>query len=322
MNKKDFRVVFMGTPEFAAETLKVLIENEYEVVGVVTAPDKPAGRGRKLTESAVKKLAANYNIPVLQPLNLKSEDFIKDLSALAPDVQVVVAFRMLPKMVWSLPTKGTFNLHASLLPQYRGAAPINWAIINGETKTGATTFFIDEKIDTGEIIDQTEVDITPDMNAGELHDLLMAKGAELVLKTLKAISENRVKTMHQRDIISDDQVLKPAPKIFKEDCLIDWSQNGSSINNKISGLSPYPTAWTHLNFDDGRKDSSLKLFKAVFLPGTEKEPGSIDTDGKSYLKIACQDGWLDIKCLQLAGKKQMPVDDLLRGFNMNGVKAY
>lgn len=321
MKKEDLRIVFMGTPEFAAETLKRLLENGYHVVGVVTVQDKPAGRGRKLMESDVKKLAMQHKLPVLQPEKLKSQPFNEALQALKPDVQVVVAFRMLPEMVWRLPKHGTFNLHASLLPDYRGAAPINWAIINGESTSGVTTFFIDDKIDTGEIIDQQKVEITEHMNAGELHDALMLKGAELVQKTIDRIIKGSIRTIPQSELVNGNKPLNPAPKLFKDDCLINWNDNGKAIYNKIRGLSPYPAAWSPLKFVDDSKNTTFKIFKASFEPGEVSNPGSISTDDKTYLKIACADGWINAEHLQIAGKKRMPLEDLLRGFSLKGSSA-
>ncbi|MFB6317395.1 methionyl-tRNA formyltransferase [Saccharicrinis sp. FJH54] len=321
MDRKDFRIVFMGTPEFATGSLKALVENGYNIAGVVTVPDKPAGRGQKLIESDVKKYAVSKQIPVLQPEKLKSEDFLNQLRALKPDLQVVVAFRMLPEVVWSLPTHGTFNLHASLLPQYRGAAPVNRAVMNGEKKSGVTTFFIDEKIDTGEIIQQKAVSITDDMNAGELHDLLMETGAELVIETVQSIIDGTVKTQPQGSYFSDETELKSAPKIFRDDCKIDWDQQGHKIYNHIRGLSPYPAAWTQLRFDDESKNTSAKIYKSVFQPDTQSKPGQLVTDNKTYLKIGCRDGWISIKEIQLAGKKRMPVEDLLRGYHFEHAVA-
>jgi methionyl-tRNA formyltransferase len=246
------RIVFMGTPEFAVATLKELVDNQYNVVGVITAPDKPAGRGKKLRKSAVKQYAESVGLPVLQPTNLKSEDFNKALQALQPDLQIVVAFRMLPQVVWQLPKLGTFNLHASLLPDYRGAAPINWAIINGETETGVTTFFIDDKIDTGEIILQEKVEISPEDNASSLHDKLMTTGSHLVLKTVDLITNNQVKTKAQPKI----DLPKKAPKLNKDNTKINWSAGGEQIHNLIRGLSMYPGAWTELQIND---DAPQKL---------------------------------------------------------------
>ncbi|MFB6340681.1 methionyl-tRNA formyltransferase [Saccharicrinis sp. FJH62] len=321
MDKKDFRIIFMGTPDFATGSLETLVNSGYNIVGVVTAPDKPAGRGQKLMESSVKKYATAHHIPVLQPDRLKSEEFIKQLSDLSPDLQVVVAFRMLPKVVWSLPKYGTFNLHASLLPQYRGAAPINWAIINGEKKSGVTTFFIDDKIDTGEIIHQKEVNIPEDMNAGDLHDLLMETGSELVVETVQDIIDGTVKTIPQNKYFSNITELHAAPKIFRDDCKIDWSLSGDIIYNLIRGLCPYPAAWTSFVFSDPGKNITAKIFKAEDIPDLQAKPGYVRTDNKSYLHVGCKTGWINILDLQLAGKKRMSIEELLRGFRFDNAKA-
>lgn len=295
----------MGTPEFAVAHLAILVENDYDVVGVITAPDRKAGRGQKLRKSAVKEYAETKGLKVLQPTNLKNEAFLEELAALQADVQVVVAFRMLPEVVWAMPPKGTFNLHASLLPQYRGAAPINWAIINGEKTTGATTFFIDKKIDTGDLLFQESIDILPEETAGELHDRLMHLGAKLALKTIQAIENDDVQAIPQNHAEST----KHAPKIFKEDCLIDWNADVISIFNKIRGLSPYPVAFTHL------KDKTLKIYKAEFEQQSHaKEIGSFETDGKTFLRFYAKDGFINVLKLQLEGKKRMDIDDFLRGY--------
>ncbi len=302
------RIVFMGTPEFAVANLKALIENEYNVVGVITAPDKPAGRGKKLRKSAVKQYAETIGLPVLQPTNLKSDQFIKELKALKPDLQIVVAFRMLPEVVWRLPKFGTFNLHASLLPDYRGAAPINWAIINGETKTGVTTFFIDDKIDTGEIILQESIDIDPGDNALSLHDKLMNIGSQLVLKTVDLISNGDIKTIPQPKV----DLPKKAPKLRHENTQIDWQEHGINIHNLIRGLSEYPGAWTKLsiNNDDAKK---FFIYKSHFEPQSHNDPvGHIFFDKKS-LKIAVKDGYLYPEIVKLQGKKMLPVKDFLNG---------
>ncbi len=300
------KIVFMGTPDFAVASLDILVENDYDIVGVITAPDRHAGRGRKLRKSAVKEYAEQKGLNVLQPTNLKNTEFLEELAALEADLQVVVAFRMLPEVVWAMPSKGTFNLHASLLPQYRGAAPINWAIINGETETGATTFFIDHKIDTGDLLFQEKTYIEVDELAGELHDKLMRLGAKLVLKTTNAIKDNNIQPISQKKEIN----LKHAPKIFKDDCLIDWNHSSKNIYNKIRGLSPYPVAYTHLN------DKVLKIYKATFeIQAHSKEIGSFDSDHKTYLKFYSKDGIINILLLQLEGKKRMDVEVFLRGYN-------
>lgn len=314
-NKKPLRIVFMGTPEFAVSSLKKLVEGGQKVVGVITAPDKPAGRGRKLQESAVKKYAKQENLPVLQPTNLKDSDFLKTLEDLNADLQVVVAFRMLPKVVWQMPTYGTFNLHASLLPDYRGAAPINWAIINGETQTGVTTFFIDEKIDTGEIILQKATPIEPHETAGELHDRLAAMGAELVLETVEKIAGGKAKTKQQ--VVEGE--LKLAPKIFKETCQIDWQDSLEGIYNKIRGLSPYPGAWTTLYDHD--EEWTMKIFKAVPEANPHDQPMGTIVFGSKEMKVAVRDGYLRLEEIQLAGKRKMTVTDFLNGHELSK-KAY
>jgi len=300
-------IVFMGTPDFAVASLNALVEAGFNVVGVVTAADKPAGRGQKLQESAVKQYAVSKGLKVLQPLKLKDPVFIEELKALNADLHVVVAFRMLPEIVWNMPPKGTINLHGSLLPQYRGAAPINHAIINGEKESGVTTFFLKHEIDTGDIIFAEKVKIADDDTAGDLHDNLMNVGAGLLVKTVKAIEAGDYQ--EQPQIQSDE--LKHAPKIFKEHCSIDWNQSGSSIYNLIRGLSPYPTAFTKLN------DKTLKVFKAEFEenePGIS--PGAFLSDGKSYLKFAAKDGFIKVTDLQYEGKKRMKVEEFLRGMRL------
>ncbi|NNJ58652.1 MAG: methionyl-tRNA formyltransferase [Lutibacter sp.] len=300
----------MGTPDFAVAILDRLIQGKFDVVGVITAPDKPAGRGRKMNESAVKKYAVKNNLKLLQPTNLKSEEFIQELEALNANLQIVVAFRMLPKVVWQMPIYGTFNLHASLLPAYRGAAPINWAIINGETKTGVTTFFIDEKIDTGNIILQQEVLIRNDETVGELHDKLMNVGSELVVKTVNQIQQNTIKTYKQPKIEQ-----KPAPKIFTETCRIDWTAPINTIYNLIRGLNPYPTAWTILTNDD--EEIKLKIFdiKKEVL-SHQHFLGTIITS-KNEIKVAVTNGFIKIEKLQLAGKRKMDTESLLNGFSFS-----
>jgi len=247
MHPKEIRIVFMGTPDFAVESLKALVENGYQVVGVITAPDKPAGRGRQLCEPAVKKYAIENKLNVLQPEKLKNPEFIAELESLKADLQIVVAFRMLPEIVWNMPPMGTFNLHASLLPQYRGAAPLNWAIINGETETGVSTFLLSHEIDTGQIIFQEKVDIGENDSVGDLHDRMMAIGSALVLKTVDAIAEGKIEPIDQTKLIDNPERIKHAPKIFKNDCRIDWTRDTESVRNMIRGLSPYPTAWTDLS---------------------------------------------------------------------------
>lgn len=308
---KALRIVFMGTPDFAVATLKSLIDNNYNIVGVITAPDRPAGRGQKVNQSAVKKYALSENLPILQPTNLKDDSFIEELKALQANLQIIVAFRMLPKVVWNMPEYGTFNLHASLLPHYRGAAPINWALINGETKTGITTFFIDEKIDTGAIIMQEEVDITPTENAGSLHDKLMLQGSSLVLKTVKAIENNTISTYIQPNIPD----IKTAYKIHKHTCKIDWSLSIDSIYNKIRGLSPYPAAWTELYVNNNTL--AVKIYEAAkIIENHQLETGTIIAH-KNSLKVAVKNGYIELLVLQLPGKKKMHVKALLNGFNFD-----
>ena len=306
------RIVFMGTPDIASGVLQYILEQKHQVVGVVTVPDKPSGRGQKVNSSAVKKMAELHQIPCLQPEKLKDEEFINELSAFNADVFVVVAFRMLPKVVWSLPPKGTFNLHASLLPQYRGAAPINHALINGETKTGVTTFFINEDIDTGDIIDFAEVDIAADDDAGVLHDKLMNVGAKLVHDTLLMIEQEKV--LRRKQMLPLDGVLKMAPKIYKDFCRIDFSKNGEQIRNFVRGLSPYPSAYCELKNNLGEL-LYLKIFKITLdYSDSELPVGSVFSDSSKVLKIRCVDSWVCVQDLQMLGKKRMPIADFLRGF--------
>lgn len=307
---RDLRIVFMGTPDFAVGTLAALLNANINVVGVITAPDKPAGRGRKINQSAVKKYALEKELTILQPTNLKSEEFIAELESLKANLQIVVAFRMLPKIVWKMPEFGTFNLHASLLPDYRGAAPINWAIINGETKTGVSTFFIDEKIDTGNVILQEEVIIGEDEALGELHDTLMNVGSKLVVKTVQLIEEDNVTTFKQPEIEE-----KSAPKIFNETCKINWNDSISNIYNLIRGLNPYPAAWTTLN--DNNNEVKVKIYdlKKEIENHTLKN-GTIQTS-KSEIKVAATGGFLIIESLQLSGKRKMDSKSLLNGFTFS-----
>ncbi len=309
--KRDLRIVFMGTPEFAVAGLAALLEHHYHVVGVITAPDRGAGRGRKIQESAVKKYAVEKGIKILQPTNLKDEAFLEELKSLQANLQIVVAFRMLPKVVWQMPDYGTFNLHASLLPQYRGAAPINWAIMNGETETGATTFFIDEKIDTGEIILQEKTTILPDESAGELHDKLMTLGAGLILKTVAQIEKNEVQLTKQPH--SND--LKGAFKLYKDTCKIDWKLPMNHIYDHIRGLSPYPTAWTTLVND--QEEIPLKVFKtAKEFEIHEQNSGKVIAD-KNQIKIAVKNGYLQLLEIQLPGKRKMTTKEVLNGFSIS-----
>jgi methionyl-tRNA formyltransferase len=299
----------MGTPEFAVEPLKRLVDEGYNVVGVVTMPDKPAGRGQHVQESPVKKYALEEGIPILQPEKLRDEDFLVQLKMWQADIQVVVAFRMLPEVVWNMPRLGTFNLHASLLPQYRGAAPINWAIINGEKETGVTTFFLKHEIDTGNIILQRSTPINDDDNVGTLYDRLMNMGADLVVETMERITMDDVSTMPQDDSVA----VNPAPKIFKEDCKINWNKSAAELHNFVRGLSPYPAAFTEVKND---KDQvlSLKVLETEVIDQTVSEqPGTLVSDGKKQLYFATEEGYLSVKRLQLAGKKAMTTEELLRG---------
>lgn len=318
------RIVFMGTPEFAVFALQKLLENKHEVVGVVTAPDQPAGRGKKIRMSAVKEFALKHELPVLQPLKLKDPAFIEELQALKADIQVVVAFRMLPEVVWAMPPKGTFNLHASLLPQYRGAAPINHVLINGETETGVTTFFLDKEIDTGKIILQEKCAISPDDNAGTLHDKLMVLGAGLILKTLQLIAANKIEPVAQNHLFVSDNDLKPAPKIFKQDCALVWNKSHTAILNKIRGLSPYPVAYSHLLDTETQKSYYLKIFSAQAIEKkyAETRPGSIFTDSATFLHVTTTDQTISLLEVQLEGKKKMKIQDFLRGFALKGVWCF
>lgn len=307
---KDPRIVFMGTPEFAVASLKALVEAKYQVVAVITAPDKPAGRGRKLQQSAVKKYALEQGLKIMQPTNLKAEGFLDELESLKADLQIVVAFRMLPKAVWSMPKNGTFNLHASLLPNYRGAAPINWAIINGETKTGVTTFFLNEEIDTGAIILQRSVDIDKDDTAGDLYETLMTMGSKAVLETVALIYNNKVSLIDQ---VNGD--FKDAPKLNKENCRINWNSSLQNIHNHIRGLSPYPAAWTTL--DNQGKQTELKIYGGEMINEEHNLPfGSIVTTKKT-LRIAVSDGYYQILDLKVAGKRRMDASSLLNGYEFH-----
>ena len=320
MSSKSLRIIFMGTPKFAVETLKKLIAEGYDIPAVVTAPDKPAGRGKKLHEPDVKKFAGEAGIKhILQPEKLKKPEFIEELKNFNADLFIVVAFRMLPEVIWSMPRLGTINLHASLLPQYRGAAPINWAIINGETKTGVTTFFIEKEIDTGNIILQEELPIADTDNAGDIHNKLMMLGSELVIKTVKTISNGNFTPKSQDDFI-DEKELKPAPKIYKEDCKIIWENELHRIYNHIRGLSPYPGAWSELTVD--KQVLTFKIFSAsAEKSDTGEALGTLVSDGKNYLKVAVTNGYINILELQLAGKKRLNIKDFLRGIqNVSDLK--
>lgn len=321
MKKEDLRIVYMGTPEFAVEPLRCLVEGGYNVVGVLTMPDKPAGRGHKVQFSPVKEYALEHNLPLLQPEKLKDEAFVEELRAWKADLQIVVAFRMLPEVVWNMPRLGTFNLHASLLPQYRGAAPINWAVINGDKETGITTFFLKHEIDTGEVIQQVRVPIADTDNVGIVHDKLMMLGGRLVIETVDAILDETVKPIPQEQMAVVGE-LRPAPKIFKDTCRIDWSQPVKRIYDFIRGLSPYPAAWTELVQPNGTV-VVLKIFETEKIVESHSLPsGTIRTDGKTYIHIAALDGFIDIRSLQLPGKKRLKTDELLRGFRLaDEVKA-
>lgn len=311
LTKDNMRVLFMGTPEFAVHILDKIKRAGYQIVGVVTTPDKPAGRGQKMHTSAVKKYAQKHNLAIYQPTNLKSDEFQKDLQELNPDVSVVVAFRMLPKSVWNFPAYGTFNLHASLLPQYRGAAPINWAIINGEKETGVTTFFLDENIDTGHIIFQDHVFITAKDNAGTLHDKLMESGANLVVSTLDAIRNNTIEVIQQEN----HATLKPAPKLNSENTQIDWGKSVQEIQNLIRGLNPYPVAYTY--FKNGEAKMRCKIFEVGIEKADHSHPIGKVMISKNSFKVAAADGWVEILEMQLPGKRKMGIKDILNGLQIN-----
>jgi methionyl-tRNA formyltransferase len=312
---KSLRVVFMGTPEFAVASLGSLLMNGYNVVSVVTSPDKPAGRGRTVTKSAVKIFSESNYLPLLQPENLKNPVFIERLRRLKADVFVVVAFRMLPEEVWRLPVKGTINLHASLLPQYRGSAPINHVIINGESMTGVTTFLIDDKIDTGNILLREEVPVFPFENAGDLHDKLMKHGARLVIKTLEAVSENFLSPRDQSDFMIPGEVLRKAHKIFPDFCIVDWNNEPQKIHNFIRGLSPYPCARSV--FKNETRSISFKIYESQAEPEKHLlQPGQVVSDGKTFIKVACRGGFIRILTLQIEGKKKLGHEDFLRGFRI------
>ena len=311
MTGKDLRIVFMGTPEFAVASLRRLVEEGYNIVAVVTTPDKPAGRGQKLHESDVKVAARELGLPILQPERLRDEAFVEAMRALEPDLGIVIAFRMLPEVIWAMPKLGTFNLHASLLPEYRGAAPINWAVINGERETGITTFLLNHEIDKGAIIGQKREPITEDDTVGTMYDKLMRSGCDLVVETVERVAAGNYEAREQMHI--DEATLKPAPKIFKDDCRIDWSWEGRRIVNFVRGLSPYPAAWTPM-YIDGEERGSAKIFRVTFSAAEHKhKAGTVESDGKSSLRVACQDGWVEIHELQVAGKRRMAVRDLLLG---------
>ena len=310
MNYKEVRIVFMGTPAFAVASLNELVEAGCNIVGVITAPDKPAGRGMELQQSEVKKYSIEKGLKVLQPTKLKDEIFLEELRLLKADMQIVVAFRMLPEVVWNMPSRGTINLHGSLLPQYRGAAPINWAIINGEKTTGVTTFKLQHEIDTGDILISESINIDKAETAGSLHDKMKIVGAKLLLKTVKLLSEGGLIVKPQLTIIKNEEFsLKHAPKIFTETCKIDWQNSGQSIIDLIRGLSPYPAAFCFMN------EKKLKIFEAEFMEEMHSLlPGEIETDQKSFLRFACNDGFISVKDIQIEGKKRMQIEDFLRGY--------
>ncbi|HEY3404203.1 MAG TPA: methionyl-tRNA formyltransferase [Ohtaekwangia sp.] len=301
----QLRIIFMGTPEFAVPSLEILLQHKFNVVAVITAPDKPQGRGQKITGSPVKECALKYNVPVLQPTNLKSPEFLEELKSYNANLQIVVAFRMLPESVWSMPSLGTFNLHGSLLPQYRGAAPINWAIINGEKETGVTTFFLKHEIDTGSVIFQEKETIYEEDTVGTVYERLMHKGAQLVLKTVTAIQQGEYPSTPQPSEIT----IKHAPKIFRETCEINWNQNTEQIRNFVRGLNPYPTAWCTL------RDKVFKIFSVSAVNHTNgtHDPGSVNTDNKTYLYVKTSDGWLSINELQPEGKRKMNIQEFFMG---------
>ena len=315
MKKEDLRIVYMGTPDFAVESLRCLVEGGYNVVGVITMPDKPAGRGHKLQFSPVKQYALEHSLPLLQPEKLKDEAFVEALREWKADLQIVVAFRMLPEVVWNMPRLGTFNLHASLLPQYRGAAPINWAVINGDTETGITTFFLRHEIDTGKVIQQVRIPIADTDDVGIVHDKLMMLGGKLVTETVDAILNDAVKPIPQEEMAVVGE-LRPAPKIFKDTCRIDWNQPVKRIYDFIRGLSPYPAAWSELVQPDG-ETVVMKIFETEkIIQSHQLTPGTLLTDGKTYIHVAAADGFIGICALQLPGKKRLKTDELLRGFRL------
>ena len=321
MNKESLRIVFLGTPEFAVESLDALVSGGYNIVGVVTMPDKIGGRGHKVIESPVKQYAVAHGLKLMQPANLKEPEFVEELRSLNADLQIVIAFRMLPEIVWSMPPMGTFNLHASLLPKYRGAAPINRAVMNGETETGVTTFFLKHEIDTGDIIQQVAVPIEIDDDVESVYDRLMHLGASLVIETVEAILAGTVKPIEQEKLLTTGEEPTPAPKIFKEDCRIDWTKTSWEVYNHIRGLSPYPAAWSAF-VDAQGTEYQFKVFKTSHPEKFQSSPVAPRTIEytKHTIKIACADGFIEILSLQLAGKKRMSSDEFLRGFNLEDKK--
>ncbi len=320
MIKKDLKIVFFGTPDFAVESLSRLVDGGYNIAAVVTMPDKPAGRGRQLQQSDVKRYAVEHGLPVLQPVSLKDEAFIQELRSCDAQLFIVIAFRMLPQAVWQMPPLGTFNLHASLLPRYRGAAPINWAVINGDTETGVTTFFLKHEIDTGDVIQQRSCPIGRQDNVEDVHDRLMVMGADMVLETVDAIIAGTVKPIPQDQMLTAGQQPTPAPKIFKDTCRIDWSHPAEQVYNHIRGLSPYPAAWTVLVDENGTEVTTLKVYRTdepkPFTGSERPTAGTISSDRK-HLSVACGDGWLEVTSLQQSGKKRMDTDAFLRGFTLS-----
>ena len=321
MTKEELKIVFFGTPDFAVESLSRLVDGGYNIAAVVTMPDKPAGRGRQIQESDVKRYAVAHGLPVLQPVSLKDEAFIEQLRSLEAQLFIVIAFRMLPEAVWQMPPLGTFNLHASLLPRYRGAAPINWAVMNGDTETGVTTFFLKHEIDTGDVIQQRSCPIGRHDNVEVVHDRLMVMGADMVLETVDAIIKGSVKPIPQDQMLTAGQQPTPAPKIFKDTCRIDWSRPAEVLYNHIRGLSPHPAAWTTLAGEDGKEATSLKIYATgepvPFTGGETPTPGTIAADRKT-LRVACGDGWIEVLSLQQSGKKRMDTDAFLRGYAITG----
>ena len=319
MTKEDLKIVFFGTPDFAVESLSRLVDGGYNVVAVVTMPDKPAGRGRQLQQSDVKRYAVEHGLPVLQPVSLKDEAFIAELRSFGAQLFIVIAFRMRPEAVWQMPSLGTFNLHASLLPRYRGAAPINWAVMNGDTETGVTTFFLKHEIDTGDVIQQRSCPIGRDDNVEDVHDRLMVMGADMVLETVDAIINGTVKPIPQDQMLTTGQQPTPAPKIFKDTCRIDWTRPAEELYNHIRGLSPYPAAWTVLKDENGNEVTTIKVYKTgepePFTGNEHPVPGTLLADRKT-LRVACADGWLQVLSLQQSGKKRMDTDAFLRGFTV------
>lgn len=317
MSGKDLRIVFMGTPEFAVPSLRTLVDEGYNVVGVVTTPDRAAGRGQKIYECDVKREAMRLGLPILQPEKLRDEEFVEAYRALDADLAIVIAFRMLPQVIWAMPRLGTFNLHASLLPEYRGAAPINHAIINGDKYTGVTTFLLNEKIDQGAIIGQKKVEIAETECVGELYERLMTVGVDLVTETVDKLATGDIEPLAQEHI--DESTLRPAPKIFKGDCLIDWSQSGERIVNFVRGLSPYPAAWCNL-VSEGGQSTTAKIFEVKFSQGSKLAIGETESNNRDYIKVGCSDGEIEIISIQLAGKRRMAVKELLLGFK--GIEQY